>query len=79
MSDHYYPEGPWEYYDESDEEDIAREEYEYEHACRECGEPGEDECCCCGTYLCYMHHEVQCGFCSGCPTESWIAEQEAGL
>lgn len=65
--------------DEFDYDDEYDDEYDWEDYCVECGEPSSDECCCCGASLCYMHWEMQAGFCSNCPTPEWIAEREAEL
>jgi hypothetical protein len=64
METRYYPED-WE---ENWEYTIDREaEFDRETACVECGEPGGCcECGCCGAPLCFMHAEVNAGFCSEC-------------
>jgi len=62
-------------FDEEFDEERYRD-YKDEHRCW-CGGDGIDQCDCCGVDLCPMCYELGAGFCQGCPTEEWIAEQEA--
>jgi hypothetical protein len=56
--------------DERDELDV----------CVDCGSPSvADMCQCCGGWLCYMHSETGAGFCKACPTQEWIADQNAAM
>ena len=71
-----YPYDEFEYdedyddYDDYDENDCAFCDI------KGCLLPASDMCQCCGKWLCHMHHETGCGFCSECPTKEWIDEQK---